>query len=232
MHEKTAETPLWPAATVILLKEPKIGGLEVFLMKRPLTTKFMPGAHVFPGGRVDEEDKISQPGLSREGGHPSSDFYLAAIRECHEECGITISSIQDLIPFSWWITPKIEKRRYDTRFFVTKVSVDVETKMNPGEALEGLWMSAQKALSHSLDGKMKVAPPTRACLEVIAMADNYKHLLDIKPDPHIPIEPHFMETDGEMILTLPGDPLHPQQHLEQPYKRTRFVRKLGEKMFV
>lgn len=216
MHEENTETPIWPAATVILLKEPKNRALEVFLMKRPLTAKFMPGAYVFPGGRVDEGEGFTQ----------------AAIRECREECGIIIPSTDNLVPFSWWITPKHERRRYDTRFFVTQVGVDVETNMNPAEALEGVWMTAKDAISKSMDGHMKVAPPTRACLEVIQIANSFDHLLAIKPDPDIPIEPNFIEKDGEMILTLPGDPLHPNQAIEQPYKRTRFVRKLDEQMFV
>ena len=44
-----------PAATVMLLRD-GTRGLEVLLLQRASTTPFVPGAHVFPGGAVDDAD--------------------------------------------------------------------------------------------------------------------------------------------------------------------------------
>ena len=43
------------AATLALLREGG-GGLEVLLLRRSHRSRFLPGAYVFPGGRVDAED--------------------------------------------------------------------------------------------------------------------------------------------------------------------------------
>jgi len=44
------------AATVILLRETKPEGFEIFLLKRHEKSSFMGGNFVYPGGRVDRED--------------------------------------------------------------------------------------------------------------------------------------------------------------------------------
>lgn len=45
-----------PAATVVLVRETVAAGLEVLLMQRPLTMKFLPGYWAFPGGAVEGAD--------------------------------------------------------------------------------------------------------------------------------------------------------------------------------
>src|SRR5690606_35938064 len=44
-----------PAATVMLLRD-RADGMEVLLLQRAASTPFVPGAHVFPGGAVDDGD--------------------------------------------------------------------------------------------------------------------------------------------------------------------------------
>jgi 8-oxo-dGTP pyrophosphatase MutT (NUDIX family) len=94
--------PTRPAATVVLLREGR-DGLEVLLLQRARTSGFVPGAWVFPGGRVDPSD--ADPGVvalvdgltpraaGRRLGLPSGDppaiaYYLAAVREAFEETGL------------------------------------------------------------------------------------------------------------------------------------------------
>ena len=46
-----------PAATVLLLREDAgPSRFSVFMVRRSMKSSFMPGAYVFPGGRVDPED--------------------------------------------------------------------------------------------------------------------------------------------------------------------------------
>lgn len=54
--------------------------MQVLLLKRGQGTRFLPGAYVFPGGRVDHEDEAA-------GIHA---FPLTALRETFEETGILI----------------------------------------------------------------------------------------------------------------------------------------------
>ena len=93
-----------PAATIVLLRD-GTGGLEALLVRRSRRAGFVPGAYVFPGGRVDPAD--SEPallerldGLTAEAaaerlGAPGADppavaYYLAALREAFEETGLLV----------------------------------------------------------------------------------------------------------------------------------------------
>lgn len=76
-------------------------GLEVFMEKRHIKSDFVGGAYVFPGGRVDPEDRIDATlccGLddavaSKRLGldHGGLAFWVAAIRECFEEAGVLLA---------------------------------------------------------------------------------------------------------------------------------------------
>jgi 8-oxo-dGTP pyrophosphatase MutT (NUDIX family) len=83
-----------PAATLLLVRDGATG-LEVFMVKRHHEIDFMPGAMVFPGGKLDPGD--SDPALRPlcAGVSDVSDEDLAmrvgAIREAFEECGVLLA---------------------------------------------------------------------------------------------------------------------------------------------
>ncbi|MFI6579432.1 NUDIX hydrolase [Nocardiopsis sp. NPDC050513] len=100
-----------PAATVMLLRPASAGaggvagesGMEVLLMRRVRSMGFAPGAHVFPGGLVDERDADGGPPWTG----PSPDEWArvlgtdvrmaralvcAAVRETFEETGVLLAS--------------------------------------------------------------------------------------------------------------------------------------------
>jgi 8-oxo-dGTP pyrophosphatase MutT (NUDIX family) len=94
------------AATVILLRDKKPEGFEVFLLKRHEKSSFMGGNFVYPGGRVDRDDgslevcSLSQGMTFNEaqtilGGTFSQEesfaHWIAAIRELFEEAGILLA---------------------------------------------------------------------------------------------------------------------------------------------
>src|SRR5438105_1907396 len=99
----TSTTAPRDAATVILLRPEKGGGYSVFLVKRAQQIAFMGGAHVFPGGRVDPK---TDPNVE-----------AAGVREVEEECGVKLD-VRGLKPFARWVTPEVEPKRFDARFFV------------------------------------------------------------------------------------------------------------------
>lgn len=92
-----------PAATVVLLRE-GAEALEVLLLRRSRSAGFVPGAWVFPGGRVEPVDADPRalsrtvgltPGAAAlrlgipEGARPPAiAYYLAAVREAFEETGL------------------------------------------------------------------------------------------------------------------------------------------------
>lgn len=93
------------AATIILLRTGKDGGIEVFLTRRPEKMDFLGGAYVFPGGAVGKEDCAERTlkrcrGVAAEaareilGAHLKPEValghWIAGIRELFEETGVLL----------------------------------------------------------------------------------------------------------------------------------------------
>lgn len=74
-----------PAATLVLMREGESGPPQLLVMERTGHMAFAAGALVFPGGRIDAEDREA---AERFAGIPDSAARLAAIRETIEETGI------------------------------------------------------------------------------------------------------------------------------------------------
>ena len=91
-----------PAATIVVCRRQE-AGFEVFLVKRHGKSGFMAGAHVFPGGRLSEDDDQALRLLSPEqaartaslvdGVSPqeAARYCIAAVRETAEECGVLLA---------------------------------------------------------------------------------------------------------------------------------------------
>ena len=59
MSDAKPPVPARPASTVLLVRDGE-EGLEVFMVVRHREIEFAGGALVFPGGRVEEDDKGKQ----------------------------------------------------------------------------------------------------------------------------------------------------------------------------
>lgn len=81
-----------PAATICVARTAD-SGFEVLLLRRPLASRFAAGAHVFPGGTIDPEDR-SPAALERlVGGEISEpEALFAALREAFEETGFLLGA--------------------------------------------------------------------------------------------------------------------------------------------
>jgi 8-oxo-dGTP pyrophosphatase MutT (NUDIX family) len=86
------------AATVLLLQDTP-DGPEVFMLKRPGGVDF-PDLHVFPGGKVDDQDLLDEQvhGVTQEEANAllglkagGLRYWVAAIRECFEEAGVLLA---------------------------------------------------------------------------------------------------------------------------------------------
>jgi 8-oxo-dGTP pyrophosphatase MutT (NUDIX family) len=80
-----------PAATAVLMRESATGP-EVLLLRRHRNSGFVPGAYVFPGGRVDANDgDVAWAGTTA----PPGEYWVAAVREVFEETGVLLARQQD-----------------------------------------------------------------------------------------------------------------------------------------
>lgn len=75
-----------PAATLVLMRERAEGAPELLMMERTGQMAFAAGALVFPGGRIDPEDRRAAAGWGAR--FPDAAARIAAIRETIEETGI------------------------------------------------------------------------------------------------------------------------------------------------
>jgi 8-oxo-dGTP pyrophosphatase MutT (NUDIX family) len=113
------------ATTIILLREKKPEGFEVFLLKRHEKSSFMAGNFVYPGGRVDREDGHPEilsycKGMTFEEAHqilrgtisPEESFahWVAGIRELFEEAGVLFA--YDRLGSPFVIKNQIEQERF------------------------------------------------------------------------------------------------------------------------
>lgn len=169
--------PIRDAATVVLLRDrapgnEAPGGIEVFLMRRRPTMDFAPGMYVFPGGAHEAHDGSADE---------LDSLRRTAVRELWEETGVRADA-DDLVFFDHWVTPEIESRRYDTRFFAVALPPDVEPdatgadrgtpadeagQASPGEADRAEWVDPAIALTRWRAGELLMLPPTVAAVGAI-----------------------------------------------------------------
>jgi 8-oxo-dGTP pyrophosphatase MutT (NUDIX family) len=85
--------PAKPAATAVLMRD-AAGSTEVLLLRRHRSSGFVPGAYVFPGGRVDDADADPELLAWTRGVPPAAApaaYAFAAIREVFEETGVLLA---------------------------------------------------------------------------------------------------------------------------------------------
>ncbi len=108
-----------------------------------------------------------------------------------------------LRPWSNWITPVGEKRRYDTRFFVAVVPDGQTADGATSEAASVGWRSLSAALADWQRGETILLPPTWSQLagltEFASVADVVAARAEITP-----IQPNLYHVDGELRVEFPG----------------------------
>jgi len=82
-----------------------------------------------------------------------------------------------LVYFSHWQTPEEFATRYDTRFFLALLPQDQAPLENSEEVAHSLWVTPERALQLSAEGKLPVIFPTFASLRTMADFDSVESLL-------------------------------------------------------
>jgi 8-oxo-dGTP pyrophosphatase MutT (NUDIX family) len=108
-----------------------------------------------------------------------------------------------LRPWARWITPVVEPRRFDTRFFAAALPVGQRTRDVGGEAAEVAWVRPADALAASRRGEIRLFPPTAVTLSELADCGELNTALT-GPRRVAPIIPEVHEREGAVWLTVPG----------------------------
>jgi 8-oxo-dGTP pyrophosphatase MutT (NUDIX family) len=180
---------------------------------------------------VDDEDKASAARLPAANGasrfpdltaSEEQAYRVAAVRELEEEAGVRVQPA-DLEPIAHWVTPEIESRRYDTRFFLTRMPDGQEARHDAGETTEFMWMSPAVAIDRCRRGEIMLPPPTWTTLRRL---DAFAALEDVfawaRHKPIARVQPNLIRGEQTM-LTLPGDPTYPTVEGWEIPEDTRFV---------
>jgi 8-oxo-dGTP pyrophosphatase MutT (NUDIX family) len=190
-----ATTEPRPAGTVILLR----GGsddLEVLLVRRNPSARFMGGAWVFPGGAVNRDE-----------GRDDAAHRTAAIRELEEEAGITLPDPDQLVPYSRWITPAEVKIRFDTWFYLAPAPAGVQARVDGSEVVEARWYQPAAALAAREHGELFLVFPTIKHLQQLSAFASADELLAHASGREVhAVQPRVLLQGETARIVLPGEP--------------------------
>jgi len=222
-----------PASTVIALRRGSAPP-EVLMVRRGWSAEFLGGAHVFPGGAVDQGDGsgLAAQAVRFTGDPAERPWRTAAVRELAEETGILLTDrpvaahglggealfravvalgaafLADHLEYlSNWVTPLGPSRRYDTRFYVTVLGAETPADSDGDEVFDATWVSPREALRRADAGEWYVEFPTRRHLELLADFASIDEIVDhARSATPVRIEPRLVVApDGSWRVLLPGD---------------------------
>lgn len=110
-------------------------------------------------------------------------------------------------PWSRWITPAGEVRRYDTRFFVAALPAGTEARDVTTESSSAGWFGIGEVLEAAQRGKVGMLPPTIMTLASLTSYLTVAEVLDAAGQRSLdPISPTVERTaDGDFIAKLPDN---------------------------
>jgi 8-oxo-dGTP pyrophosphatase MutT (NUDIX family) len=111
-----------------------------------------------------------------------------------------------LRPWAHWVTPEVEPKRYDTRFFVAAMPPEQATRHVGGEADRTLWARPQDAIDQHEAGGLAMLPPTVFTLAELTDHNSVDSVLAAANERDIrPVLPRVVVTGEQAELLLPGD---------------------------
>lgn len=120
-------------------------------------------------------------------------------------------NLSALTPLARWVTPAAEPRRYDARFFITRVPVGTIAKHDERETTADAWLRPVEALELFARKEIMLAPPTLRTLELLqAFTTADEAIRDARCRRPPLVDPVFFPNEGAPYLALPGDPDHPR----------------------
>jgi 8-oxo-dGTP pyrophosphatase MutT (NUDIX family) len=108
-----------------------------------------------------------------------------------------------LRPWSRWITPAVEERRYDARFFAARLPSGQRTRDVGGEAAAVTWITPGDALAAGRRREIELWPPTAVSLAELAACGSVDASLT-GPRQVLPRIPEVLIREGAAWLTVPG----------------------------
>lgn len=115
--------------------------------------------------------------------------------------------------WSHWLTPSIERKRFDTRFFAIAVPPDQPVNVDNSELTRHAWIRPSEVHARLAEGEIRLAPPTLYTLEDLAEC-HARHgslaaMLEAERGrPAPPVMPRIEVASDEMRVVMPWDPAY------------------------
>jgi len=219
------------------------------MLERSESMAFAAGALVFPGGRIDPDDRSTAAGFPA---FADAAARIAAIRETIEETGVApaLDPVPDaaalreaiaagepfapllarmglrldldaLTPFARWCPNFREARRFDTLFYLAEApSGEAPHSADETEAVHTFWATAGQVLADVEAGRAKAIFPTRRNLERLAgFASLAEARADARRHPVEKITPWVEDRGGARFVCIPEGIGYPVT--AEPYESAR-----------
>jgi 8-oxo-dGTP pyrophosphatase MutT (NUDIX family) len=172
-------------------------------------------AHALLGAAVRETFEetgvlLSVPAADLGGARADVERGLVSFGELLGANGLAVDG-NALHPWSRWITPAGEARRYDTRFFVGALPDAAEAQDVTSESSAAAWLPVRAAIEEAQRGERKMLPPTLATLASLVEFDTVGEVLAASVERRLdPVRPQVrVAEDGSVAVELPDGSIVP-----------------------
>jgi len=174
---------------------------------------------------VDESGDVPQEDARWESDRAAVHASSAALAEVLARRRLRVDPA--LLPlWTHWVTPEIESRRYDVRFFVAKVPEGQRVRDVSGEADDVRWEQPHAAITAYGDGRLPMLPPTAATIADLVSFDSADSVLSAAAARDVrPLMPRARLSDegairweiidlrdGSVVLPLDSEPAGSEVH--------------------
>jgi 8-oxo-dGTP pyrophosphatase MutT (NUDIX family) len=116
-------------------------------------------------------------------------------------------ALDELAYFAHWVTPDIETRRFDTRFFAAAVPPNQEAAHDEGETTHGEWLRPADAIARCRRDEIALPPPTWTTLRQLEVFATVEDVMAWARTREVPrVQPGFIQEGSQRIVLLPGEP--------------------------
>jgi 8-oxo-dGTP pyrophosphatase MutT (NUDIX family) len=190
------------AASVIAARD-GASGLEVLVLERGGTSRFLPGYVAFPGGSTEGGDDVL---AERWFGDPAEAARACAVRELLEEVGLALTAgglaeaggrtleslaaepprAEQLPEIAHWVAPPEVPVRFDARYFAVEAPRGLALTPDGAETADAWWASPTTLLEDWRTERRKLYWPTYFTMRTIAPCASVAELLALHIDTREP----------------------------------------------
>lgn len=120
-----------------------------------------------------------------------------------------------LLPFAHWITPEMVPKRFDTHFFLARMSGEAILSHDGGETVDSLWITPREVLSAGTEGHHTVIWPTRMNLQKLAQHETVEALwAATEAAPVVTVLPRLVQTPQGQRMCIPEEAGYPEWEVD------------------